>query len=77
MPKYSIILPTYNERDNLPVIVFLIFEMAEKNKLDFEIVIVEDNSPDGTAEVARQLEEYYKGKIKILNRPGKMGLGFV
>jgi dolichol-phosphate mannosyltransferase len=50
-----VILPTYNERENLPIIVFLILEMAEKNELDFEIVIVEDNSPDKTYEVALEL----------------------
>jgi dolichol-phosphate mannosyltransferase len=48
MSKYSIILPTYEERDNLPLIIWLIFETAEKEDLDFEIVIVEDSSPDGT-----------------------------
>lgn len=48
MTKYSIILPTYNERENLPVITYLIFKMATENNLKFEIVIVEDNSPDGT-----------------------------
>jgi dolichol-phosphate mannosyltransferase len=53
--KYSVILPTYNERENLPIIVFLILEMAEKNELDFEIIIVEDNSPDKTYEVALEL----------------------
>jgi len=48
-------MPTYNEKDNLPLITFMVFEMAEKNNLDFEIIIVEDNSPDGTAEVAKSL----------------------
>ncbi len=66
MPKYSVILPTYNERENLPVIIFLLFEMAQKNNLDFEIIIVEDNSPDGTAEVAKQLQAVYPQKIKLL-----------
>jgi glycosyltransferase involved in cell wall biosynthesis len=75
MPKYSIILPTYNERENLPVIVYLIFEMAKKNNLDFEVIIVEDNSPDGTGEIAKKLESVYAGKIKTLNRTGKLGLG--
>ena len=75
MTKYTIILPTYNEKDNLPVITFLIMEMAEKNNLDFEIVIVEDNSPDGTADVAKKLQNIYKNKIQLLERPGKMGLG--
>lgn len=45
--KYSILLPTYNERENLPIITYLIFEMAEKNNLNFEVVIIDDNSPDG------------------------------
>ena len=45
--KYSVLLPTYNEKDNLPIIVYLIFEMAEKHNYDFEIIIIEDNSPDG------------------------------
>jgi glycosyltransferase involved in cell wall biosynthesis len=40
-------LPTYNEKENLPIITYLIFEMAEKNNLNFEIVIIDDNSPDG------------------------------
>ena len=45
--KYSVLLPTYNEKENLPIIVYLIFEMAEKHNLDFEIIIIDDNSPDG------------------------------
>jgi dolichol-phosphate mannosyltransferase len=55
MVKYSVILPTYNERENLPVITYLIMNMARENGLDFEIVIIEDNSPDHTYEVALQL----------------------
>ena len=73
--KYSVILPTYNERENLPIIVFLILEMAEKNELDFEIIIVEDNSPDKTYEVALELQRIYNDKIQILKRMGKLGLG--
>eukprot|EP01016_Furgasonia_blochmanni_P016106 TRINITY_DN1914_c0_g1_i2.p1 TRINITY_DN1914_c0_g1~~TRINITY_DN1914_c0_g1_i2.p1 ORF type:complete len:370 (+),score=61.59 TRINITY_DN1914_c0_g1_i2:88-1110(+) len=89
--KYSVILPTFNEKENLPIIIYLLFEMAEKENLDFEVVIVEDNSPDGTlkvnfhqvqgfhtnspAQVAQELEKIYKGKIKILPRAGKLGLG--
>ena len=52
MVKYSIILPTYEERDNLPLIIWLIFDVAKKESLDIEVVIVEDNSPDGTLKVA-------------------------
>ena len=73
--KYSVILPTYNERENLPIILYLIFEMADKNKLNFEVIIVEDNSPDGTAEIAEKLMEIYPNRIILLKRKGKLGLG--
>ena len=73
--KYSILLPTYNERKNLPIIVFLLLETAEKENLDFEIVIVDDSSPDGTYEVAEKLKNIYPGKIVIHKRKGKLGLG--
>ena len=68
-------MPTYNERKNLPVMVYLIMEQAEKHGLDFEIVIVDDNSPDGTADVCRELMKIYKNKIVLHERAGKLGLG--
>ena len=51
----SVILPTYNERHNLPIIVFLLCRMFRENGLQYEIVIVDDNSPDGTQDIALQL----------------------
>ena len=45
--KYSVLLPTYNERENLPIITWLLVKTFEENGLDFEIVIVDDGSPDG------------------------------
>lgn len=74
--KYSVILPTYNERENLPLIVSMLNASFERNQLDYEIIVVEDNSPDGTLEVAKMLKIIYgEEKIHILARPGKMGLG--
>lgn len=75
--KLSIILPTYNEKENLPIIVWLLFKyLNECDKLEFEIIIIEDGSPDGTLEVAKQLQELYsKQEIVILNRGKKLGLG--
>ncbi|KAH6680209.1 family 2 glycosyl transferase [Halenospora varia] len=73
--KYSVILPTYNERRNLPIIVWLLNESFTKNKLDFEIVIVDDASPDNTAEVAEQLQKVYPGRVILKQRTGKLGLG--
>jgi dolichol-phosphate mannosyltransferase len=46
------------------------------SKLDYEIIVVEDNSPDGTLAVAQELQKLYgDNHVKILSRPGKMGLG--
>ncbi|KAH7488041.1 dolichol-P-mannose synthesis [Phytophthora ramorum] len=74
--KYSVLLPTYNERENLPLVVWLLDQTFTDNKLKYEIVIVEDNSPDGTLQVARELQQIYgKDKIVILPREGKLGLG--
>lgn len=73
---YSVILPTYNERRNLPLIISMLNKSFEDNQLEYEIVIVEDNSPDGTLEVAKELKKVYgDSRIVILSRPGKMGLG--
>jgi len=73
---YSVIIPTYNEKDNLPLIVWLLEQSFQKCGFDFEVIIVEDNSPDGTLEVAKQLQTIYgTSKICIHSRPGKLGLG--
>ncbi|KAH8079649.1 GPI anchor biosynthesis-related protein [Filobasidium floriforme] len=74
--KYSVILPTYNERKNLPIIVWLLAKTFDENNLDWEIIVVDDASPDGTQEVAKQLANLY-GDDKVLLRPraGKLGLG--
>ena len=46
--KYSVLMPTYQERENLPLITWLLMDTAEKSNIDMEVVIVDDNSPDGT-----------------------------
>jgi len=74
--KYSVILPTYNERENLPLIVWLLNKTFVEENINYEIVIVEDNSPDGTLHVAQQLQALYgTSHIIILSREGKLGLG--
>lgn len=72
----SIILPTYNERENLPIIIWLIFKYVEPCVSKFEIIIVEDGSPDGTLKVAKTLVSLYgQEHILIIDRGKKLGLG--
>ncbi len=72
-PLLSIIVPTYNERENLPVLVDRI-DKALGGKYSYEIIVVDDNSPDKTWEVALELAR--KGyPIVLVKRPGKLGLG--
>ena len=71
---YSILLPTYNERENLPVVVALIEEYLDKTP--HEIIIIDDNSPDGTSEIALELQHQLGPERVILKpRSGKLGLG--
>ena len=70
MPDVLVIVPTYNERDNLPAIVAAVHEhLAEA-----DVLVVDDNSPDGTGAVADELAAK-DPKVHVLHRPGKQGLG--
>ncbi len=77
--KYSVILPTYNERENLPIIVYLLHKTFTQHSLSLEIVIVDDSSPDNTLQIAQQLQKSYSDSqnvdIQIVSRKGKLGLG--
>jgi dolichol-phosphate mannosyltransferase len=65
-----IILPTYNEAENLPKLVSALLSLP----LDLAILIVDDDSPDGTGRVADELSAQHAGKITVLHRSGKLGL---
>jgi len=70
---YSIILPTYNERDNLPLMIWL---LDRHLKEEHEVIVVDDNSPDKTWEVAELLSKTYgRNRVRLLKRAGKLGLG--
>eukprot|EP00957_Ditylum_brightwellii_P163775 12468667-Ditylum_brightwellii.AAC.1 len=76
MVLYSVILPTYNERENLPLIVYFLDKTFNNAKLAYEIVVVDDSSPDGTLEVAKSLQSAFgESHITIVSRKGKLGLG--
>ena len=70
----SVVLSTYNERENLSNMVPLIERIFSRNEIRGEIVIVDDNSPDGTSDVAREFGKKY-GNVRLLWRPRKLGPG--
>ncbi|XP_023573459.1 dolichol-phosphate mannosyltransferase subunit 1-like [Octodon degus] len=65
--KYSVLLPTYNERENLPLIVWLLVKSLSESGFNYEIIIIDDGSPDGTRDVAGQLEKIYGSDKSIMD----------
>ncbi|WP_423224992.1 polyprenol monophosphomannose synthase [Candidatus Amarolinea aalborgensis] len=71
-PATFVVIPTYNEATNLPAIVAALFALAVDN---LHIVVVDDNSPDHTGEVADRLQQTHPRHLHVIHRPGKQGLG--
>lgn len=72
--KASIVLATYNERNNVVRLIKSLMKECSANKIDCEIIVVDDNSPDGTADVVRK--EFSKNKnVKLIVRKNERGLG--
>jgi dolichol-phosphate mannosyltransferase len=71
MDKNLVIIPTYNEIENIEDIIRKVFYLA----IDFNILIVDDGSPDGTADCVKDLQKEFSGKLFIEERKGKLGLG--
>ena len=69
----SIIIPTYNEKDNIQILLEKINEEFENNKINGEVIIVDDGSPDGTGEIVDELRKKYEN-LKVIHRKGKLGL---
>ena len=72
-PALSIVVPTYNERDRLGDLVEAIFSAYRAADLDAELIVVDDNSPDGTGALADDLAKRYR--LQVIHRAGKLGLG--
>jgi len=71
--KIAIILPTYNEQMNIIQLIPEIFYVCKKSKLDLTVIVVDDNSPDGTAETVEEFKKNYS--IVLIKRKAKLGLG--
>lgn len=70
--KITVVIPTYNEAENLPKLVDALFALPLP---DLGLLVVDDNSPDGTGDLAEKLATETGGRVHVLHRPGKMGLG--
>jgi dolichol-phosphate mannosyltransferase len=66
-----VIIPTYNEKENIAKIICKVFSL----NLDFHVLVIDDHSPDGTADEVRTLIPQYKERLHLLTRSGKLGLG--
>lgn len=69
--QLTVIVPTYNEAENLPKLVSALFALPI---IDLKALVVDDNSPDGTGSLADQLAERHPGRVSVIHRTGKMGL---
>ncbi len=71
MHRNLVIIPTFNERENIEKIIRKIFSLP----LVFHILVIDDNSPDGTAEIVENLRKEFPDKLNKIERPAKLGLG--
>jgi len=71
MSENLVIIPTYNEKENIENIIRYVFNLP----MEFHILIIEDNSPDGTADIVKRLMQEFPDKLFIEERKGKLGLG--
>jgi dolichol-phosphate mannosyltransferase len=71
-PKVVVVVPTYNESESLPILIDMLYELELPN---LHVLVVDDNSPDGTGDIAEKLAAESMGHIGVLHRTAKEGLG--
>ena len=71
MSKDVVIIPTYNEKENITAIISAVFSQQH----DYHILVIHDGSPDGTAQIVKDLMTKYTDELFLIERPGKLGLG--
>jgi len=69
--KIAVVIPTYNEKENLPKITAQLMALP----LDLGLLVIDDNSPDDTGQIAEDLVKQYPGRVSVMHRAGKLGLG--
>ena len=65
-----VIIPTYNEKENVRNIITAVFELPQP----FDVLIIDDNSPDGTATIVKEMQAEFPGRLHLLERTGKLGM---
>lgn len=71
MTDSLVIIPTYKEKENISKIIRKVFSLEK----DFHILIIDDNSPDGTADIVKHLQQEFPNQLFLIEREGKLGLG--
>ena len=71
MSDAIVIIPTYNEKENIKAIINAVFNLPKQ----FSVLVVDDNSPDGTADIVKELQTQFPNKLYLLQRKEKNGLG--
>lgn len=69
--KNLVIVPTYNEKENIEKLVKKVFSLS----ISFDLLIIDDHSPDGTGDIVKALQKEFPGKLYLIEREGKQGLG--
>jgi dolichol-phosphate mannosyltransferase len=66
-----VIIPTFNEKENIEKIILTVFSLPTR----FEVLVIDDGSPDGTANIVKKMQEDYADRLHLIERKGKLGLG--
>lgn len=79
MNQSLVIIPTYNEKENIEDIIRKVFSLSiphtKSNIETFDVLIIDDNSPDGTAQIVKRLQKEFSNRLFLEQRAGKLGLG--
>jgi len=71
MSDSIVLIPTYNEKENIEKIINAVFALEK----EFDILVIDDGSPDGTGEIVKQLQTTFPDRLNLIERQGKLGLG--